>query len=175
MSAESRSWLVYREGPWLKAFLRGRRAEQAKAKFDPTSLQEFEGATRLGATGLRGSEREICLWEGLWEDLWKTSKNLSKPLKTSENLPLKDPLRDPLRGRFPSQNLSGLIMLPLNLSPTSAPTRVPMRGPMAALTTAPTRIDLPCSRLFEDSPRKLPRNSRRCPRKRPKSVHSSAT
>ena len=28
-------------------------------------------ATRLGATGLRGSEREICLWEGLWEDLWE--------------------------------------------------------------------------------------------------------
>ena len=24
-------------------------------------LQEFQGATRLGATGLRGSEREICL------------------------------------------------------------------------------------------------------------------
>ena len=34
-------------------------------------LWEFEGATRLGATALRGSEREICLWEGLWEDLWE--------------------------------------------------------------------------------------------------------
>ena len=35
----------------------------------PFFLWEFQGATRLGATGLRGSEREICLWEGLWEDL----------------------------------------------------------------------------------------------------------
>ena len=41
--------------------------------------KEFQGATRWGATGLRASEREICLWEGLWEDLWK-------PLKISENL-----------------------------------------------------------------------------------------
>ena len=50
----------------------------------------------------------------------KTSENLSKPLKTSEALPLRDPLRDPLRGRFPSQNLSGLLplfVLPLDLSP----------------------------------------------------------
>ena len=54
----------------------------------------------------------------LWKPL-KTSQNLSKPLKTSEALPL----RDPLRGRFPSQNLSGLlplIVLPLNLSPIYA-------------------------------------------------------
>ena len=29
--------------------------------------EKDEGAARLGATGLRGSEREICLWEGLWE------------------------------------------------------------------------------------------------------------
>ena len=50
----------------------------------------------------------MALWEGLWGGLWKTSET---PLKTL-------PLRDPLRGRFPSQNLSGLlplIVLPLNL------------------------------------------------------------
>ena len=35
------------------------------------NCRSFKGATRLGATGLRGSEREICLWEGLWEDLWE--------------------------------------------------------------------------------------------------------
>ena len=43
----------------------------------------IQGATQLGATGLRASEREICLWEGLWKDLWKplnTSENLSKTL-----------------------------------------------------------------------------------------------
>ena len=67
------------------------------------NLEKVQGATRIGATGLRASEREICLWEGLWEDLWKplknlwkplknllkplkTSQNLSKPLKTSQNL-----------------------------------------------------------------------------------------
>ena len=84
-------------------------------------------ATQIGATGLRGSEREICLREGL-SDLWKpsqkplkTSENLWKTLKTlktsekkknSENLPLRDPLRDPLGGRFPSQRL--LVLLPLS-------------------------------------------------------------
>ena len=70
----------------------------------------------------------MALWEGLWEGLWKTSENLWKPLKTSkdlwkalkssETIPLRGPLRDPLRGRFPSQNLSGLlplIVLPLKL------------------------------------------------------------
>ena len=84
----------------------------------------------------------MALWEGLWEGLWKTSENLWKPLKTSENLwkplktsknlwkalkssetiPLRGPLRDPLRGRFPSQNLSGLlplIVLPLKTPPIS--------------------------------------------------------
>ena len=57
------------------------------------------------------------LWEengtlrGPLKNLWKTSGNLWKPLKTL-------PLGDPLRGRFPSQNLSGL--LPLQLSPKEA-------------------------------------------------------
>ena len=106
-------------------------------------LEKAQGATRLGATGLRASEREICLWEGLWEGLWKpltklwrplkktlkTSqrKTLWKPLKPSKNLwkickppsPLKKlvnlPLRDPLRGRFPSQRLS--VLLPLFICP----------------------------------------------------------
>ena len=39
-------------------------------------LEKVQGATRLGETGLRASEREICLWEGLSEDLWKPLKNL---------------------------------------------------------------------------------------------------
>ena len=42
-------------------------------------------------------------------------------MKTSETLPLRDPLRDPLRGRFPSQNLSGL--LPLIVLPLKTPPR----------------------------------------------------
>ena len=86
-------------------------------------LEKVQGATRLGATGPRASEREICLWEGLWKplkNLWNPLKNLLKPLKTSEN-PLKThPLRDPLKGGFPSQRLSvllPLIVLPLELSP----------------------------------------------------------
>ena len=29
--------------------------------------EKVEGATWLGATGLRASGREICLWENLWE------------------------------------------------------------------------------------------------------------
>ena len=39
---------------------------------------------------------------------WHSERGSEKPLKTSEN---RDPLRDPLRGRFPSQNLSGLLPL----------------------------------------------------------------
>ena len=60
--------------------------------------------------------------KNLWKSL-KTSENLWKALKSSETIPLRGPLRDPLRGRFPSQNLSGLlplIVLPLHLSPRSA-------------------------------------------------------
>ena len=30
-------------------------------------MGKVQGETRIGATGLRASEREICLWEGLWE------------------------------------------------------------------------------------------------------------
>ena len=81
-------------------------------------------ATRLGATGLRASEREICLWQGLWEDLWQPLKNLWKPLtaskttKTSENFRKPLPLRDPLRGRFPSQRL--LVLLPLFICPLNS-------------------------------------------------------
>ena len=59
--------------------------------------RKFKG--RLGARGLRASEREICLWEGLWKDLWKPLTNLCKPQKppkNSENPPLRDPLRDPI-------------------------------------------------------------------------------
>ena len=76
----------------------------------------------------------MALWEGLREGLWKTSENLWKPLKISKNLwkalkssetiPLRGPLRDPLRGRFPSQNLSGLlprIVLPLKTLPKETP------------------------------------------------------
>ena len=109
----------------------------------PFPLEKVQGATRIGATGLRASERGICLWEGLWEDLWKplknlwsenplknllkplkTSKNLWKPLKTSKNPPktsektLKISLRDPLRGRFPSQRLS--VLLPLSCCPLNS-------------------------------------------------------
>ena len=100
-------------------------------------LEKVQGATRLGATRLRASEREICLWEGLWEDFWKplkklwkplkSSKNLWKPLKllknynnlwkNSENLPLRDPLREPLRGRFALGPVAPIV-LPLNLSPS---------------------------------------------------------
>ena len=54
-----------------------------KQTFSRDCLEKVQGATRIGATGLRASEREICLWEGLWEDLWKPLKNLLKPLKTS--------------------------------------------------------------------------------------------
>ena len=77
--------------------------------------RSFKGNTIRG-NNARNSERKMALWERLWEGLWKPSKNLWKPLETSEALPL----RDPLRGRFPSQNLSGLLplfLLPLNLSP----------------------------------------------------------
>ena len=81
-------------------------------------LEKVQGGTRLGATGLRASEREICLWEGLWEDLWKPLKisdNLRKPLKktskTSENLwPSQSSLSEALGPVAP-------IHLPLKLSP----------------------------------------------------------
>ena len=53
------------------------------------ALEKVQGATRIGATRPRASEREICLWEGLWEDLWKPLKNLWKALKN---------LLKPLRG-----------------------------------------------------------------------------
>ena len=69
----------------------------------------------------------MALCAGLWEGLCKTSENLWKPLETSANLwnppsqrSSQRPSQRPLRGRFPSQNLSGLlplIVLPLNLSP----------------------------------------------------------
>ena len=84
-------------------------------------IKNIETSTKtIRGNTTRNSERKMAFWEGLWEGLWKTSENLSKPLKTSETIPLRGPLRDPLRGRFPSQNLSGLlplIVLPLNLSP----------------------------------------------------------
>ena len=63
------------------------------------SLEKVHGATRLAATGLTASEREICLSEGLREDLSKNSEpppkngdNLRKLLKTS-----KKNLRNPLK------------------------------------------------------------------------------
>ena len=100
---------------WCQSVLRfqGRRAPRnpyrnsEKRNAKKTGWGKGQGPTRLGATGLRASEREICLWEGLWEDLWKISENLWEPLKTSKDLwkPLKAlwkplrtlPLRDPLR------------------------------------------------------------------------------
>ena len=87
-------------------------------------LEKVKGATRLGATELRASEREICRSEGLWKDLWKPLKNVwkpLKPLKTSKDLwkRLKTlPLRDPLRGRFPSHRL--LVLLPLFICPLNS-------------------------------------------------------
>ena len=75
------------------------------------SLEKVQGATRLGATGLRASERKSAserVSERTSENLSKISETSEKSLKTSENLskslktlPLRGPLRDPLRGRFP--------------------------------------------------------------------------
>ena len=56
---------------WFQRLQGCRNGIFGKRCFVPCRLQEFQGATRSGATGLRGSEREICLWEGLWEDLWE--------------------------------------------------------------------------------------------------------
>ena len=70
-------------------------------------LEKVQGATRLGATGLRASEGEICLWE----DLWKPLKILWKPLKTSKNL-WKASLSETLsEADFPLEKLS--VLLPL--------------------------------------------------------------
>ena len=64
--------------------------------FEPSAYffwGKVQGAARLGAKGLRASEREICLWEGLWEDLCKPLKNLWKPLKISEDPPSQRPFQ----------------------------------------------------------------------------------
>ena len=89
-------------------------------------LEKVQGATRLGATGLRASER---VSERTSETSQKTLKTSQKSLKTSENLwkPLKTsqkslktlPLRDPLRGRFPlrgSQSCCPYSVAPSTLS-----------------------------------------------------------
>ena len=102
----------------LDDFRRPSESEPHKSR----ELEKVQGATRLGATGPRASEREICLCEGLWDDLQnfpkppKTSKNLWKPLKTLPlGDPLRDPLKDPLSGRFSPQRLS--VLLPLFVCP----------------------------------------------------------
>ena len=41
------------------------------SKYQHKICRSFKGQNDWGATGLRGSEREIRLWEGLWEDLWE--------------------------------------------------------------------------------------------------------
>ena len=83
------------------------------------SLEKVQGATRLGATGLRASEREICLCRGSLRGPLKTSKkplntskktlktseNLGKPLKTSEK-PSEKPLKISLSETL-SETLSG--------------------------------------------------------------------
>ena len=40
---------------------------RAKVARDKTSFGESLRGKWIGATGLRASEKEICLWEGLWE------------------------------------------------------------------------------------------------------------
>ena len=97
----------------------------------PIGWRKFKGQHEYGATRLRASEREICLWEGLWEDLWKSLKNLwkplRKPLKTSQKKKLwKSPSQRPSHHLRPSQRQISLsealgpvapIALPLELSP----------------------------------------------------------
>ena len=114
-----------------------------------SGLEKVQGATRLGATGLRASERKSAservsertsenlskdsenlskISENLWKPL-KTSETLSKPLKTSKNLskPLKNLWKPSLsetlsEADFLSEALSPVapILLPLKLSPTGA-------------------------------------------------------
>ena len=92
-----------------------RRQFTARGKLLRLLLEKVQGATRLGATRLSASEREICLWERLWEELWKTLKHLWKPLKISENL-WKPPLTDPLRGPCADAMSWGFQLLSLSLS-----------------------------------------------------------
>ena len=76
---------------------------------------QIVGVLRALRGPLKNLWKPLKTSENLWKPL-KTSKNLWKALKSSETIPLRGPLRDPLRGRFPSQNLSGLlplIVLPL--------------------------------------------------------------
>ena len=91
------------------------------------SIGEEEGATGIGATGPRASERESAServsertseregFRGVLRflEVLRCFQRFSEVFQKS--------LRDPLRGRFPSQRLSVLLplfLLPLNLSPT---------------------------------------------------------
>ena len=95
----------------------GRTRQERKPESEPSlSLEKGQGATRLGATGLRASEREICLWKGLCSEKSlkiseNTSRNLWKP-SLSETLSEAD---FPLRG---SRSCCPYY-LPLKLSPIS--------------------------------------------------------
>ena len=65
------------QGESFQVLLRKHRKRRSHEAMNLHHLhQAFQGATRLGATGLRGSERKMALWEGLWEGFWKTSENL---------------------------------------------------------------------------------------------------
>ena len=95
-----------------------------------TSLQEFEGATRLGATRpatLRGKWHSERVSERAFEKPLKTSKNLWTPLKTSQALskPLKtsENLWNPPSQRSSQRPSQRQICLSEHLSPV-APNRV---------------------------------------------------
>ena len=66
------------------------RAPQMKmCGLEAKQVQEFEGATRLGATrppALRRKWHSERVSERAFEKPLKTSENLSNPLKTSQNL-----------------------------------------------------------------------------------------
>ena len=122
----------------LKAFFRPNKSTHGRLRqksWTSTPKNAFScgpgGGEKLFETGpatLRGKWHPLRgALRGPLKTLWKllkTSESPWKTLKTSKKLwkPLKTlPLRDPLRGRFPSQNLSGLLplfLLPLSLSQT---------------------------------------------------------
>ena len=69
--------------------LHGRkRKQQGCASITWHLLEKDEGATGIGATSLRGSGREICLWEGLWKGGFSVGfRGFSGPLRPPLRLP----------------------------------------------------------------------------------------